>query len=134
MATQQLVDGPRGRERGALGEASAQAYLEKRGYEILARNWRCFAGEADIVARQDGVVVLVEVKTRRCSPDHGAVFPEEAMNAAKRERYRRIAGCYLADHPEVERIRVDAVAVRWLDGAGARVRHVVDACVRDEAR
>ncbi len=45
------------------GEEAAVRFLERRGYWILDRNWSCFAGEADIVARDGDTLVFVEVKT-----------------------------------------------------------------------
>ena len=49
---------------GRLGEDVAARYLVSRGYEIIARNWTCQAGEADIIARDDDILVFAEVKTR----------------------------------------------------------------------
>jgi putative endonuclease len=56
---------------GDAGEARAAAFLERQGYEIVARNWRARSGvglnkqtgELDIVARKNGTVVFAEVKT-----------------------------------------------------------------------
>lgn len=61
--------------------------------QVLERNWTCAAGEADIIALEDGTLHFVEVKTRS---DIACGFPSEAVNAAKRERYERIAALYLA--------------------------------------
>lgn len=47
---------------GRLGEDVAARYLVSRGYEIIARNWTCQAGEADIIARDDDILVFAEVK------------------------------------------------------------------------
>lgn len=53
------------KELGRQGEAAAAEYLARQGYRIYARNFRAPAGEIDIVAGQPGLVVFVEVKTRR---------------------------------------------------------------------
>ena len=53
---------------GRLGEDVAARYLVSRGYEIIARNWTCQAGEADIIARDDDILVFAEVKTRKAFP------------------------------------------------------------------
>ena len=120
-------------ELGKLGEDIACLYLGQRGYEVLARNWRCFGGEADVVAALDGTVVLAEVKTRRGAGDPaGAVYPEEAVDERKRVRYRRIAQCYLAEHPEVRSIRFDVIAILVVDGSHAHVHHVCGAFGWDE--
>ncbi len=61
---------------GRWGEGVAATHLEAHGYTILARNWRCAAGEIDLVARDGETLVFVEVKTRR-GRAYGA--PEEAL-------------------------------------------------------
>ncbi|MGH2722043.1 MAG: YraN family protein, partial [Actinomycetota bacterium] len=52
------------RELQQAGEGAAARHLERRGLRILARNWRIRMGELDLVARDGGVLVFVEVKTR----------------------------------------------------------------------
>jgi len=80
---------------GLRGEEAAAMFLERRGYEILERNYTCLAGEADIIAFDEEVIHFVEVKTRM-STEKG--FPAEAVNMAKRKRYERIAEFYLKEH------------------------------------
>ena len=60
------MDGPRydPRRLGADGEAVAARWYEERGYQVLARNWRCSDGELDLILSQGTVVVMCEVKTR----------------------------------------------------------------------
>ena len=50
------------RELGAWGEERAAKYLRSKGYTILERNFRCRAGEIDIIARRGGIITFVEVK------------------------------------------------------------------------
>ena len=69
--------------RGRQGEDRAARHLSAQGYDILDRNWRCAAGELDIVAAHGGDLVVVEVKTRRTE---GYGHPFEAVDAAKRDR------------------------------------------------
>ena len=116
---------------GSLGERIAEDYLERNGYPVVDRNFRCPAGEADLVAVDGGEDVLVEVKLRRSEPGRGA-WPEEAVDRRKRDRYRRIARAYLARNPSVESVRFDVVAVR-LCGSRAYVRHIKDAFGLDGA-
>ena len=49
---------------GRYGERVAARYLSDAGMEIVDRNWRCPAGELDLVARHGRIVVFAEVKTR----------------------------------------------------------------------
>lgn len=73
---------------GRKGEDLTVAYLKKRGYRILKRNFRTPFGETDILAKQGDTYCLVEVKTR-ASDAFG--LPSETVNAKKRERYRKMA-------------------------------------------
>ena len=72
----------------------------------------------------DDVVVMAEVKTRRVALDCDTrVFPEEAVNAQKQRRYRRIASCYLMEHYPLKAIRFDAVGVTIRGGHIAEIEH-----------
>src|SRR6185312_12365822 len=70
------------------GEQAAAEYLESCGLRILDRNWRCAAGEIDIVAVDRQTLVVAEVKART-STRYGN--PLEAVSRAKRARLRRLA-------------------------------------------
>lgn len=96
---------------GRLGERLAGDALEERGYRIVERNFRCRAGEIDLVATEGEDLVFVEVKTRRGSA-YG--LPEEAVNARKARKIRVIACYYLELHnlPECS-WRIDVVAVQF---------------------
>lgn len=119
--------GARNKELGAKGELAAALFLERRGYEIVEHNWRCPAGEADLIARDEhGTVVFVEVKTRS-GVERG--FPAEAVTPARRRRYERIAGYYLSDHVfEDARVRFDVLSILSMKSQNrAYIRHHVDA-------
>ena len=112
-------------ELGRLGEEAAARFLDRRGYEIVARNWKCVAGEADIIARDGDAVVFVEVKTRS-NCDKG--MPSEAVDAAKRDRYERIAALFLQDYDVVDvPVRFDIMSILALDGDRALIRHHINA-------
>jgi putative endonuclease len=108
-------------ELGKRGEQAARSFLERCGFEILDTNWRCGRGEIDIVAREDDVLVLVEVKTRRTVK---AGTPEEAVSPAKQRRIARLAAAYLKGmaHPP-ERIRFDVVTIMVIGPDRALLRH-----------
>jgi putative endonuclease len=109
---------------GAWGEALAAAYLQSRGYAILARRWRLPGGELDLVARRDEALVFVEVKTRgaRCG-----VPAEDWVGRRQQLRLRRAARAWLAAvGPDGCRdLRFDVIGVTLdADGLGFRLRHL----------
>jgi putative endonuclease len=103
---------------GASGERLAAAALERQGYRVLARNWRCVYGEIDLVAEDRGELVFVEVKARR-GLRMGS--PEEAVTLPKRRKLLASAQTYLAERGEEQRAyRFDVVAIE-LDESGRLV-------------
>ena len=108
-------------ELGRRGEDAAVAYLERAGMTVVERNWRCTAGEVDIVALEGETLVIVEVKTRR---SERAGSPEDAVSPTKQKRLARIARHYIAhaglDCPDV---RFDVVAIRPIAEDRALLRH-----------
>ena len=102
------------RSLGDRGEDMAAAHLKKQGYKILARNYRTPIGEIDLVARHQGVLVIIEVKTRR-SRRFGS--PQEAVHPAKQERLRNLAEYYLQQQGLGEvTVRFDVVGILWQEG------------------
>ena len=77
--------------RGRRAEDLSAWALRLKGYRILARRFRCPAGEIDIVARRGGVLAIVEVKAR---PSVAAAL--EALTARQRARLERAALAFLA--------------------------------------
>ena len=110
---------------GRRGENAAVRYLERFGYEIVERNWKCPAGEADIIARDEDSLVFVEVKTRT-SIEMG--LPSEAVTPEKRSRYEKIAAWYLRDYEFVDiPVRFDIVAILVVAEDRALLRHYANA-------
>ena len=94
---------------GAWGEDLVAEWYVKRGYDIVARNWRCRQGEIDIIAIRDLVLVICEVKTR-ASADFGS--PALAVDANKQQRLRRLAAHWLSENPTTRvSVRFDVAAV-----------------------
>ncbi len=117
--------GKRNKDLGQRGEDAAAQFLIRRGYDIVTRNYRCFAGEADIVARDGQSLVFVEVKTRsNCEKG----FPSEAVTAAKRGKYEKIALAFLTDFEEVDiPVRFDIISVVAINKNRAVIRHHINA-------
>ena len=80
---------------GAAYEKTAGEYLQTKGYEILQYNFRCRMGEIDIIAKDKGYVVFIEVKYRRNSR---CVRPAEAVTPKKQRTISKVASYYLLTH------------------------------------
>ena len=77
---------------GVLGEELAFHELRRRGYKVLLRNYECMLGEIDLVAKHEGFLVFVEVRTRS-SLDKGT--PAESVTLDKRHQIIKVAKYYL---------------------------------------
>lgn len=107
---------------GAYGEERAARHLRDLGLAVLDRNWRCSAGEIDIVLRDGSTLVVCEVKTRTST---AAGTPHEALTAAKLDRLRRLGERWAAEHGiRPSGIRVDLVAVLRPRRGAPVVEHV----------
>ena len=95
--------------RGRWGEEQAARWYRRHGYEVLDRNWRCAAGELDLVVTIDHVVVFVEVKARASAAYGGA---SAAVDHRKQRQVRMVAMRWLDEHPERRGVlRFDVVAI-----------------------
>lgn len=108
---------------GKEGELRAQAYLRNKGYTLLDCNWRCGKNELDIVAEKDGLLVVVEVKSR--STDFFE-HPKDAITPAKIRRTVQAAHDYLLLHDLDMEVRFDVVSV-VPQGMEFRIEHIEDA-------
>lgn len=105
---------------GRRGEELAEQALRTHGYHIVARNWRCSAGEIDIIAQEAEEWVFVEVKLRR-SDAFGA--PEDSVTAQKQKRLLEAGAFYMQEIDLSEAAwRIDVVAIE-LSPAG-RVKRI----------
>jgi len=94
------------RSTGASAEEIATAYLKRKGFTILERNFRNRFGEIDIIACEKGVLVFVEVKAK-VGDQFGS--PEEMISPGKLAKVRRMATVYM-DGQE-QQCRIDVIAV-----------------------
>jgi putative endonuclease len=113
------------RSLGRQGEDWAAQHLQDAGFTILARNWRCPAGEVDIVARSGDILVLVEVKARA---NRAFGLPEESITPAKRRRLIDCGQYLLAELRWAGPWRIDVVAIEAsAGGEPRRVTHLAGA-------
>ena len=97
------------RETGNLGEKLAQVYLEQRGYTVVETNYRCPSGEIDIIAKIDGYLVFVEVRSKR-SAEYGSA--EESITPSKKAHLIDSAAYYYQTHEDLPDLyRIDFVGV-----------------------
>ncbi len=117
-------------ELGRRGEDAVAADYERRGYRVVARNWRDGRrGELDLVVVGPGVVAGVEVKTRRTDAFGDGL---EAITAVKARRLRGLVAAWVAQRgitlPPGADLRVDVAAVRWPRGRPPEIEVVEAAC------
>jgi len=93
---------------GVSGEDAVAAWYRKAGFTILERNWRCFEGEIDIIAKRGRTVVVCEVKARRAS---SRMDPALAITPAKQARVRTAAFRWLEQQNATGRVRFDVALV-----------------------
>ena len=110
---------------GFLGERYAAQYLKSKGYEIIGANFTIRGGEIDLIARHNGLLVFVEIKTRT-----GKSFGtgDESFNHMKKRRIVRAVERYVQTIPPHGRIedpdyRIDLIEVE-LDPATNALKNI----------
>ncbi len=110
---------------GTFGENLAAEFLTKNGFEILHRNFRCGKNEIDLIAKKDGVISFVEVKTRK-----GVEFGHaaEAVTGAKQKELAKAAECYLRKFVNsADLYRFDVIAITVTSGQTPEILFIEDA-------
>lgn len=105
---------------GKKGEDKAVEYLERRGYTILDRNWRVGHLELDIVCRHGGMLVIVEVKTRRLGEENVV----DLLGWQKRRNLIKAADAYVKKKGWASEIRFDLIC---LSGEDLEIEHIKEA-------
>ena len=96
---------------GKEGERLAEQYLRKKGYKLVERNYRCPAGEVDLIVLDRRVIVFVEVKTRT---GHEFGTPLEAVYPRKQRKMMQAAQFFLSQKKLHQRdARFDVVGISW---------------------
>jgi putative endonuclease len=110
---------------GRSGETVTETWYVRRGFRVLARNWRCRIGELDLVLVRGGLLVFCEVKTRR-GHRFGAGF--DAVGPHKRRKLRALGEAFLQQHPAGPiAVRFDVSSVRLRPDGSAAVDVFEDA-------
>ncbi|MDD5433593.1 MAG: YraN family protein [Candidatus Pacebacteria bacterium] len=116
---------------GQIGEDIAADYLKKKGYQILNRNFKTKWGETDIVARKNGVITFVEVKTLQQIKGRPSEFcPEDEITFHKAEQLRKMAQIYLSANqlPLDVAQQIDILAIELTEkNQIANIRHTENA-------
>ena len=113
------------RSVGTWGEAQVANYLRKNRYRLVAHSYHCRFGEIDLIAMDGKTLCFVEVKTRS---NLSMGLPREYVNAAKQERIRKTALCYLSEKELDCPMRFDVAEV-YQSGSGAleRIEYIKNA-------
>lgn len=116
---------------GKEGERVAERYLQKKGYKLVERNYRCSVGELDLIVLDRRVIVFVEVKTRT---GRGFGSPLEAVEFRKQRKMIQAAQFFLAQKGLQQRdARFDVVGISW-PGREPVVEHIENAFELSEGR
>ncbi len=110
---------------GRRGERAAARYLRRHRYRILARNYRCAAGEIDLIASQSATIVFVEVKTRQPDEDQDGRLP---VLSEQRARIGRAARYFMSHPAAADRpYRFDVISVAFPSRGKPQIEHYEDA-------
>ena len=96
------------REKGSVAEEIAINYLKKNGYEILDQNWLLVHHELDIIARKNGLVAIVEVKSLTSN------YMREPYQSVNRNKQRMIisaTNAYIRKHNINDDVRFDVISI-----------------------
>lgn len=107
--------------RGDWGEALVSNYLRKRGYTIIASQFRCRRGEIDLIAQKGQTLCFVEVKTRSSGD---IALPREYVDFKKQQRIRAAAGEYISRHDTDAPVRFDVAEVYVDEPLNEKTAHI----------
>lgn len=110
-------------ELGKKGEELAVEHLRKEGYKILDRNWTFQKAEIDIIAQKEGVLAVIEVKTRS-SLDFGS--PQDFVKPKKIQLLVKAVNAYINDREIDFDVRFDIIAIHK-NGETFVIEHLTDA-------
>lgn len=111
---------------GKWGEDEAANFLERKGYEVLERDWKMGKRDLDIIAVTENrdTLVFVEVKTRRRAE---LQEPEEAVDKIKMRNLAVAANAYVKLHGVRQELRFDIVSVVGRKSEVEQIEHIENA-------
>lgn len=107
-------------QAGKEAEERALSYLQQQGLQLLSRNFRCKAGEIDLIMQHREVLVFIEVKYRHTDQYGGALM---SLSARQQQRIIKAASFYLMRYAPHAQARFDVIAqegehdLQWLPNA-----------------
>lgn len=104
---------------GAAGEREASRFLQKKGYKIVSNNYRSRFGEIDIIAKDKGTTVFIEVKTRSSS-EFGS--PADSVNYYKLRKLIKTSQFYISRF-NISDYRFDVLEVIF-DDFTSKINHI----------
>lgn len=99
---------------GKEGESRAKSYLQSKGYTILHTNWRYKHKEIDLIAKKDGWLIFVEVKTRT---QGGMQTAEQSITTSKMRYLVEAADAYITENERKEEAQFDLIAINVNQGS-----------------
>lgn len=111
------------RKTGLIGEMRAAQYLRRKGYDIVAANFKTKTGEIDIIAENSDFLCIIEVKTRR---NEGMFPPSDAVDRKKEENVKSAAAAFISMTKINKPVRFDIIEIILSDDKFA-VRHIENA-------
>lgn len=109
---------------GKWGEEMAARYLLDNGYAIIERDWHYQRRDLDIIASKDGILIIVEVKTRHNTE---YTLPEEAVGYDKAKSIAISSNAYVKTHRINMPLRFDIIAVTGSPDSDYTIKHIPDA-------
>jgi putative endonuclease len=110
-------------ELGQAGEDIAANHLATKDYEIVARNYKWKQGEIDIICKQNGFLIIVEVKTRNSM---ALGKPYNSVNISKQRQLIKVTNAYIQENNTQEEVRFDVVSI-VLNSKGMQLEHIENA-------
>ena len=95
-------------DKGTKGEERAAKYLEKIGFEIVARNFTSRYGEIDIIAQNGEFLIFAEVKARGKKT---IGLPREFVDIRKQRKIIKTALCFMAEKEIDRQVRFDVIEI-----------------------